>query len=72
MRVPRLTDLACSTVTDQAGLPALVILGVDAHGDHLGQAGRRALAKISRDSDESDLVASTARDLAQPSRKETP
>ena len=52
MKIPRLSDLACSTVTDQAGLPVLVILGVDAYGTIWIKQGAEPWRKVSRLADD--------------------
>lgn len=52
MKVPRLTDLACTSLIDQAGLRKLVILGVDAHGNVWVKQGEQPWRKVSRYSDE--------------------
>lgn len=52
MKSPRLTDLACTSLIDQAGRRELVILGVDVHGDIWIKQGDALWKKISREAEE--------------------
>ena len=49
--VPRLDNLAASTVKDQAGQEKLVILGIDAHGHVWVKPCGRPWQKVSRDAE---------------------